>query len=396
MFRLATVISHPIQYHAPLYSYLAKDGRFQIKVFYMSDRGARPFYEKFSKTIVRYDNPILEGYEHVFLNSGEPRGWWQKKTEFLSRGLSKQLLNLCPQAVYFHGYTNPSFWPAILSCRKRGIRVFFRGENEDVLPRPLWRVWLREVFLKLLFPNIDGFLYIGTRNKEFFIKRNIPENRLFFVPYSVDNNYFRAGFSPAELDRIRRKIIEQYALGEDCRLFIYTHKLRSTMRPLDAVHAFCDSVHSNHLRAVLIMCGDGELRPEAEKLAREKGQGRVIFTGYLSQNDLRKHMLASDVMVNPAEEPWGCSVNEGLACGLAIISSDLVVGWPDMVVPGVNGHVYRCGDIQELSRSIQKFCLFPCSDLSRMKEESLKLSEKLSFGTCADGLARAMQALCST
>lgn len=366
MFRLAIVISHPIQYHAPLYGYLAKEGRFQIKVFYMSDRGARPFYEKFSRTIVKFDNPILKEYRHVFMNSGEPRSWRQKKTEFLNFRLSKQLLNFSPQAVYFHGYTNPSFWWAILSCRRRGIKVFLRGENEDVLPRPLWRVWLREVFLKLLLPNIDGFLHIGTRNKEFFIKRNIPENTLFFVPYSVDNNYFRAGFSPSELDKTRRKIIKKYALEEKSRLFIYTHKLRPTMRPLDAVHAFCDSVHSNDLHAVLIMCGDGELRPEAEKLAKARGQGRVILTGYLSQNDLREHLLASDVMINPAEEPWGCSVNEGLACGLAIISSDLVVGWPDMVFPGVNGYVYRCGDLQELSQLIHSLCLLSSSDLMRM------------------------------
>src|SRR5207245_9464031 len=79
MHRLAIVISHPIQYHAPLYGYLAKDGRFQIKVFFMSDRGARPFYEKFSGTMVRYDNPILEGYDHAFLHSGEPENWWHER-----------------------------------------------------------------------------------------------------------------------------------------------------------------------------------------------------------------------------------------------------------------------------------------------------------------------------
>jgi len=138
MHRLGIVISHPIQYHAPLYGYLAKDRRFRIKVFYMSDRGARPFYEKFSGRVVQYDNPILEGYEYEFLNSGEPRTWWQQKTEFVHLGLSKELLNFDPHAVYFHGYTNPSFWFAMLICKRKGIKVLLRGENEDVLPRPWW------------------------------------------------------------------------------------------------------------------------------------------------------------------------------------------------------------------------------------------------------------------
>lgn len=391
MFRLAIVISHPIQYHAPLYNYLAKDARFQIKVFYMSDRGARSFYDNFSKTIVKYDNPILEGYEYVFLNSGRPTSWWRKKTEFQNIGLSKKLLSFSPQAVYFHGYDNPSFWPAILACRKTGIKVFLRGESEDMLPRPLWRAWLREVFLKVVLPNIDGFLYIGKRNKEFFVKRNVAESRFFYVPYSVDNIYFRAGCSQGELDNIRRRIIDKYRLEEEFRLFIYTHKLRPTMRPLDTVRAFCDSIVTNNSRAVLIMCGDGELRPQAERLAKTKGKGRVMLAGYLGQNDLREHMLASDVMINSAEEPWGCSVNEGLASGLVIICSDLVVGWPDMVVPGVNGYVYRCGDVHELSQLIHRLCLLSSRDLAIMKEESLTISRKLSFATCADGLMAAKQ-----
>lgn len=395
MHRLAIVISHPIQYHAPLYGYLAKDGRFQIKVFYMSDRGARPFYEKFSGAIVKYDNPILEGYDYIFLNSGEPKSWWQRKTEFVHLGLGRELVNFNPHAVYFHGYTNPCFWLAMQMCKRKGIKVLLRGENEDVLPRPRWRIWVREIFLKILLCNLDGVLYIGRYNKEFFLKRKVSERRLFYVPYSVDNHYFRSGCPQTEVDKIRKEIMNKYGLEEGYRLFIYTHKLRSTMRPMDAVYAFCETIRSQNLRSALIMCGDGELRSEAEKEARNKGKGRIIFTSYLSQKDLRNHLLAADVMINPAIEPWGCSVNEGLACGLAMILSDQVVGWPDMVVHGVNGYVYRSGVLQELSQLIQRFSAMSSSELIKMKTESLKLSEKLSFATCADGLAAAMRHFCT-
>jgi glycosyltransferase involved in cell wall biosynthesis len=391
MLRLAIVISHPIQYHAPLYTHLAKDGRFQIKVFYMSDRGSRPFYEEWSKTVVKYDNPILDGYEYVFLKPGEPKTWWQKRTEFISFDLEEQLLEYAPQAVYFHGYNNLCFLKAMTACRKAGIPVLLRGENEDLLPRPLWRTSLRKLLLTVLLPQIDGFLYIGEYNKQFFLDRGISAKKLFYVPYSVDNNYFRAGLTQAEVDAIRRKIVCKYSLQEESRLFIYTHKLRDTMKPLDAVSAFCNMSRSERHNAVLFMCGDGDLRSQAESLAAECAGAKVIFTGYLSQADLKEHMLASDVMINPAIEPWGCSVSEGLACGLAMISSDMVVGWPDMVLPGKNGYVYPCGDLQELSNLINKFCSMPADNLSQMKMESLKLSEKLSFATCADGLEEAMQ-----
>ena len=57
-YRLAVAISHPIQYHAPLYRHRALDGRFELRVFFMADRGACAYYDDFAKTTVRFDNPI--------------------------------------------------------------------------------------------------------------------------------------------------------------------------------------------------------------------------------------------------------------------------------------------------------------------------------------------------
>src|ERR1700760_2935404 len=128
--RLAIVISHPIQFHAPLYTWLARDGRFDLRVFFMTDRGARPYYDAFARKMVQFDNPILEGYDHVFLSRGEPKGKWARKTELLRWSLRRELAKWHPEAVYFHGYDNPAFWPAVLWCRRNGVAVLFRGENE--------------------------------------------------------------------------------------------------------------------------------------------------------------------------------------------------------------------------------------------------------------------------
>lgn len=391
MIRLAVAISHPIQYHAPLYTYLAKDGRFDLRVFYMTDRGARPYYEPFAKTWVRYDNPILSGYDYVFLRSGEPKGALAKKTELMRFSLTRALRQWKPEAVYFHGYDNPAFWPAMRWCRKSGVAVLLRGENEDVLPRPRPRRAARELFLRLLMPSIDAFLYIGEENRRFFLRRGVPESKLFYVPYSVDNDYFRAGADAAELDGARQSVRAQYGLPADARLFIYTHKLRDTMRPVDAVEAFARAARTFTRPNALIMCGDGDLRAACEAAAAKMPEARIVFTGFIAQSALRQHLLASDVMINPAVEPWGCSVNEGLAAGLAQISSDMVVGWPDMVRSGENGEVYPCGDIDALAALVTRFANAGGEEIEAMKRASLRLAtDVLSFRTCADGIAAAV------
>lgn len=383
--RLAIVISHPIQYHAPLYGFLAKDGRFDLHVFYMSDRGARPYFEPFAGTMVRHDNPILEGYDYTFLSEGEPEGWWARKTEQLSLRLTNEVARFRPDAVYFHGYTNPSFWPAMRWCRRNRVRVLLRGENEDWLPRKPWRRAVRETFLRILIPRVDAFLFIGKANREFFLRRGVPESKLFYVPYAVDNDYFRAGIGNGDLESIRARLRDRYHLPAETRLFVYTHKFRETMRPVDAVVAFARVAPSFQRPAALLMCGDGELRGEIEAVAHAHPEARIILPGYLSQADLREHLLGSDVMVNPAIEPWGCTVNEGIASGLAQISSDMVVGWPDMVRS--NGLVYAVGDVEALAKQIRLMAEMPDAELQQMKSESLRLAvEELSFATCADGL----------
>ena len=169
------------------------------------------------------------------------------------------------------------------------------------------------------------------------------------------------------------------------------------MRPLDAVRAFAAAAPSFTRENALIVCGDGELRAEAEAAARAVPSARIVFAGFIIQSDLREHLLASDVMINPAIEPWGCTVNEGLAAGLAMISSDWVVGWPDMVRSGVNGSVYHVGDVDALTRLIAEFGNASDDEIETMKARSFVLArDELSFSTCADGIAAAVEATRAT
>lgn len=395
--RLAIVISHPIQYHAPLYTWLARDGRFDLRVFFMTDRGARPYYDVFARKMVQFDNPILEGYDHVFLSRGEPKGKWASKTELMQWSLKRKLAKWRPEAVYFHGYDNPAFWPAIMWCRRNGVAVLFRGENEDVLPRPPIRRAMREMFLKMLIPRVDAFLYIGAENKQFFLRRGVPESKVFYVPYSVDNGYFRGGASESAIAAIRASVREKYGFPPDARLFIYTHKLRGTMRPLDAVQAFAQASSAFTRNAAFLICGDGELRSEVESIASSAPSGTIALAGFIPQSQLRDNLLGSDVMINPAVEPWGCSTNEGIASGLAQISSDMVVGWPDMVLSGENGEVFPCGDVGALARIITDFANRSDAEIESMKRCSYGLAiDVLSFRMCAEGINAAIQAVAAS
>ena len=393
--KLAIVITHPIQYHAPLYKVINKAGLFDLHVIYRDDRGVRPFFDQFSKSYVSYDNNLLGGYSYEFLTKGEPKNIFEKIYRFLLPSLEKSIIASGADAVYFHGYNYLPYIRAIFRLRRKGIKIFLRGENEDVLGRPPLKNFLRELLLKILLPRIDAILYIGIENKNFFLRRGVPEEKLFFVPYSVDNEYFGINMPSKEKELIREKICEEYKIPLDSVIFINTCKHRIEKSPIDTVRGFIKAFEglerSEERRAHLVLVGDGPLNAEMRAIVKESGLSNVTFTGYVNQSKLRELMMASDYMINSGAEPWGCTLNEALPVGLGIISSDLVVGYPDMVRQGENGFVYKFGDISGLSSDIKK-CIENKNFIKKFSLVSKEIAREYSYENCVVGLNKAISA----
>jgi glycosyltransferase involved in cell wall biosynthesis len=62
---------------------------------------------------------------------------------------------------------------------------------------------------------------------------------------------------------------------------------------------------------------------------------------------------AADALVLPSDlEPWAVVVQEAMAAGLAVISSDVVGAAFELVQDGVSGRIFPAGNTTELVRAI--------------------------------------------
>ena len=68
--RLVILVSHPIQYCAPLYRELALRGNIDLHVVYLSDAGARTYYDESFNQTFSWDIPLLDGYAYTVLRPG--------------------------------------------------------------------------------------------------------------------------------------------------------------------------------------------------------------------------------------------------------------------------------------------------------------------------------------
>ncbi len=61
------MVSHPIQYQAPLLRYITENSDIELTALFMSDFSVREYHDKEFGTTFQWDVPLLEGYKHQFL-----------------------------------------------------------------------------------------------------------------------------------------------------------------------------------------------------------------------------------------------------------------------------------------------------------------------------------------
>ena len=59
------------------------------------------------------------------------------------------------------------------------------------------------------------------------------------------------------------------------------------------------------------------------------------------------------------KEGWGCTVNEAMASGCALVASDAIGAVPFLVQDGENGVEFRSGDLDDLCEKVISLCAEP-------------------------------------
>lgn len=389
-FRLAYLVSHPIQYQAPLLRHLARLPELELTVFFLSDLSLRGYHDPGFGREVRWDVPLTEGYRHVFLESfgGRDRldGWRP-----LARGLRRRLREGGFEALWVHGYAHPSLLLGVLAARSLGIRVLLRGESHlTSQARGGPGRALRRVLLARLFAQADGLLAIGSRNRDYYLSHGVPAARIHAMPYAVDNDYFssRAAAAAASRESLRAEL----GLAPGRPVLLFASKLVGWKRPHDLLEAFARL--PSDPGAHLVFVGDGEARPGLERRAAALPAGAVRFLGFRNQSELPRFYDLCDALVLPSEyEPWGLVLNEVMNAGRPVVVSDRVGAAADLVRDGVNGYVVPGGSVEALGAALQRL-LEDDGRRAAMGAESKARIRAFSFEADAAGLLSALAAVC--
>ncbi len=390
--RLAYLVSHPIQYQAPLLRRIAQEPGIDLTVFYGSDFSLRGYRDEGFGVNVQWDQPLLEGYRSELLPSLRDTGTEGPFTP-ISHGLFSRLKGLhgSPRfnVLWVHGYATFNQMQGILAARLLNIPVLIRSDSTlRDRPRGAFKRLVRRSFFVVLSVLVQGVLVSGTWNREYWRQTLGPSVPLFLLPYAVDNSWFQQRSAQASVTNTQLRT--ELALESNRPVILFASKLQQRKHCDDLIAAYAALLASGALmhEPYLLIVGDGDERTALQRQAAHLPG--VRFCGFRNQSELPRFFALANVFVLPSRhEPWGLIVNEVMNAGCPVIVSDDVGCHPDLITNGVEGFVYPVRDIAALTEALHKV-LSSTHTQREMGQAALRRVSGWSFEQDIDGLKQAL------
>ncbi len=384
--RLAYLVSHPIQYQAPLLRRIAAEPDIELTVLFESDHSLREHVDReFGRTIA-WDVKLLDGYRHRFLQplpfaaiEGGATFWRP-----LSGDLAAVLRQGNYDALWVHGYARANHLAALALAKRYGMRTLLRDETTEIgRERSSLRLAAKRGAFRLIDRIVDRYLAVGSSNAQHWRDLGLASGKIVVMPYAVDGRLFGdATEQDASNARARLGILEAQPL------ILFSAKLIARKRPLDVIEALARLQREDRPRPALVMAGDGDLADSIRNRIASLGLRDVHLPGFQTQSQLAGLYRAADILVLPSQwETWGLVVNEAMNGGCAIVASDRVGAAADLVRD--NGVVYPVGNVEALAGALRQM-LSDRDSLARMRTRSREIIGAWGFEENVAALRQAL------
>ena len=254
--------------------------------------------------------------------------------------------------------------------------ILFSESKKDDFPR----YWWKEKYKTKLLKCYNTALVAGNIHKDYLMELGMNSDAIF-LGYDVVENHT---FNPNQIKKLPKPINDNY--------FFTVNRFiprKNILLIVSAYAAYKQKMGS--LAWDLVLCGDGELRPQIEqKIAELNLQDVVHLPGFLQQKQLLPYFAHASCFIHGSiTEQWGLVVNEAMAAGLPVLVSKTCGCFEELVIEGFNGFGFNPHNIEQLTElmidiSQDNF------NLEQLRNNALKHIQKFSPDYFATGLKQAI------
>lgn len=243
-------------------------------------------------------------------------------------------------------YSDPTGIIAVMYMKSKGIP--YEIEGDGAFPT-LKNNRLKEAVKKFILSKSDICFSTAKMHDKYYIVNGVSKEKIVRYPFtSICKNEILEGPVDSEIKQQLKNqlnVKEQYmilAIGQ----FIFRKGYDNLIKAAS---------YLNENYGIYIV--GGEAPEEYKEITKKFNCQNVHFVGFKKSEELTEYYKAADIFVHPTREDiWGLVVNEAMAKGLPVITTNKCIAGLEMVQNNVNGTIGEVDDIQYLVTSIKKCC----------------------------------------
>lgn len=261
-------------------------------------------------------------------------------------------------AIVVCGYSSPTAMLAMLYMRLH--RIPFYMEVDGGLIRHDSK--LKYLFKKFLVTLPNAWISSGKHTTRYLVHYGAKEENIHDYPFTslwAEDIAPRIP-SPEEKQQLRREL----GMTEE-KILISVSRFIPSKRLDMLIHSAAEL--GENVGVYLI---GGEPTEEYRALKDKLSAENVHFVGFTKKDRLALYYQAADLFALPTQtDVWGLVINEAMACGLPVITTDRCVAGLELIQDGVNGYLIPKDDQLALNEKIQ---MLLSSDYRKMGEAALE------------------------
>ena len=308
----------------------------EISILSMISRENEPKRKDWVPPFTDYNNHVDVGYL-----DGRHLLKYRQSIKYIEKSYKKYL----PEIIIISG--NPFMIPPtrrLLQQVESSIKMvywdhgflpfFFAPSRNTPIREILWKLSVRIPLLNAM-KAADAFFCISSGTSRIVQKTN-PGHMIFTTPNSIKN--------------CSEKIITR----PQKPIFIFIGRLDNKQKNISFMLKALSKIGPSNWELIII--GDGNDRKVLMALSKKLGiSDKIKWHGFKTNpfNDLQE---VSALLLTSRFEGFGMVLVEANQRGIPVISSDCLSGPEDIVIPDINGHLYKEGDMNSFIDLLEKSC----------------------------------------
>ncbi len=209
--------------------------------------------------------------------------------------------------------------------------------------------FIKNIIKRYLVTHAAGYFASGNHAAEYFKYFGADENKIYYHPFTSlhADEVLKEPLSETEKTRYKKK------LGVDKSKMVLTIGQFIHRKGFDVLlEAWNKELDES---CSLVIVGGGEEENQYRQYIADHNLENVQLVGFKQKEEIFEYYKAADLFVLPTREDiWGLVINEAMACGLPVISTNMCLGAVELIENGINGYIVPVNNSNELTEAMKK------------------------------------------